>query len=125
MLCREECSIPLMLFAPQDSTLEISSSRYVKDASAPSRLGEGFERSAPRTSTIFDCPQRPGNAPRLLTSVSADERPVAFSIEEITALIEDLMRIADELYGADDEVNAFLVDQVVNRLLDRAFGTGP
>jgi len=57
--------------------------------------------------------------------VSPDERPVAFSIEEITALIEDLMRIADDLYGADDEVNAFLVDQVVNRLLDRAFGTGP
>ena len=57
--------------------------------------------------------------------MSPDERPVAFSIEEITALIEDLMRIADDLYGADDEVNAFLVDQVVNRLLDRAFGTGP
>jgi len=57
--------------------------------------------------------------------VSPDERPVAFSIEEITALIEDLMRIADDLYGADDEVNAFIVDQVVNRLLDRAFGTGP
>ena len=57
--------------------------------------------------------------------MSPDERPVAFSIEEITALIEDLMRIADDLYGADDEVNAFIVDQVVNRLLDRAFGTGP
>lgn len=50
------------------------------------------------------------------------ERPVAFSIEEMAALIEDLMRIADDLLAAGDEVNAFLVDQVVNRLLDRSFG---
>lgn len=32
------------------------------------------------------------------------------------------MRVADEPYGAGDEVNAFLVDQVANRLLERAFG---
>jgi len=32
------------------------------------------------------------------------------------------MRIADDLIAGGDEVNAFLLDQVVNRLLDRAFG---
>jgi len=39
-------------------------------------------------------------------------------------MIEDLMRVADELLGAGDEVNAFLIDQVANKLLDRAFGGG-
>jgi hypothetical protein len=48
--------------------------------------------------------------------------PVSFTLEEIAALIEDLMRIADELLASGDEVNAFLLDQVVNRLLNRAFG---
>jgi hypothetical protein len=47
---------------------------------------------------------------------------VEFSLEEITLIIEDLMRIADDLFGAGDEVNAFLIDQVANTLLDRAFG---
>ncbi len=47
---------------------------------------------------------------------------VKFSLEEITVIIKDLMRVADELLGAGDEVNAFLIDQVANRLLDRAFG---
>lgn len=51
------------------------------------------------------------------------ERQVAFSLEEITVVIEDLMRIADDLTAGGDEVNAFLVDQVVNQLLDRAFGS--
>jgi hypothetical protein len=51
------------------------------------------------------------------------DRQVAFSLEEITVVIEDLMRIADDLTAGGDEVNAFLVDQVVNRLLDRAFGS--
>ena len=50
------------------------------------------------------------------------ERPIGFSLEELAALIEDLMRIADDLLAGHDEVNAFLLDQVVNRLLDRAFG---
>lgn len=50
------------------------------------------------------------------------ERPVAFTVEEMVAVIEDLMQIADDLNGGGDEVNAFLVDQVVNRLLERAFG---
>jgi len=41
---------------------------------------------------------------------------------EITALVEDLMRVADDLKDGGDEVNAFLVDQVINRRIDRAFG---
>jgi hypothetical protein len=32
------------------------------------------------------------------------------------------MRIADDLRLGGDEVNAYLIDLVVNRLLDRAFG---
>ena len=39
--------------------------------------------------------------------------PVSFDLEEIAALIEDLMRIADDLAAGGDEVNAFLVDTVV------------
>ncbi len=47
---------------------------------------------------------------------------VEFSFAEAMAIIEDLMRIADDLVAAGDEGNAFLVDQVANRLLTRAFG---
>jgi hypothetical protein len=47
---------------------------------------------------------------------------VVFTLEEMTLIIEDLLRIADDLIAGGDEVNAFLVDQVANRLLDRAFG---
>jgi hypothetical protein len=54
--------------------------------------------------------------------VADPERPVSFELNEISAIIEDLMRVADDLIAGGDEVNAFLVDQVVNRLLDRAFG---
>lgn len=50
------------------------------------------------------------------------DRVVCFNLEELLAIVEDLMRVADDLRGYGDEVNAFLVDQVVNRLLDRAFG---
>ncbi len=50
------------------------------------------------------------------------ERSVSFSVDEMATVIEDLMRIADDLLAGGDEVNAFLLDQVVNRLLDRAFG---
>ncbi len=49
---------------------------------------------------------------------------VSFTLEEMAAIIEDLMRIADDLLHGGDEVNAFLLDQVVNTLLDRAFGSG-
>jgi hypothetical protein len=54
-----------------------------------------------------------------------DEGPdgsVVFTLEEMSLIIEDLMRIADDLIAGGDEVNAFLIDQVANRLLDRAFG---
>jgi hypothetical protein len=40
----------------------------------------------------------------------------------MAAIIEDLMRIADDLLAGGDEVNAFLLDTVVNQLLGRAFG---
>jgi hypothetical protein len=43
----------------------------------------------------------------------ASSEGVRFSLEEILTLVEDLMRVADEL---------LLVDQVVNQLLTRAFG---
>jgi hypothetical protein len=32
------------------------------------------------------------------------------------------MRIVDDLLAGGDEVNAFLLDMVINQLLDRAFG---
>jgi hypothetical protein len=48
--------------------------------------------------------------------------PVRFSLEEMAAIIEDLMRIADELNRGGDEVNAYLLDLVTNRLLERSFG---
>ncbi|HLN06904.1 MAG TPA: hypothetical protein VK217_11540 [Acidimicrobiales bacterium] len=41
---------------------------------------------------------------------------------EIIALVEDLMRVADDLKDGGDEVNAVLVDQVVNRRIDRVLG---
>jgi len=40
----------------------------------------------------------------------------------MAVIVEDLMRIADDLKSSGDEVNAYLLDLVVNRLLDRAFG---
>ena len=46
---------------------------------------------------------------------------VEFSLPELMAMIEDLMRVANDLVGAGDEVNAFLVDQVANQLLTRSF----
>lgn len=48
--------------------------------------------------------------------------PVTFTLEEMSALIEDLMRIADDLLAGGDELNAFLLDTFVNRLLGRSFG---
>jgi hypothetical protein len=52
--------------------------------------------------------------------VPADDG-VQFPLDEIVMAIEDLMRVADELLRSGDEVNAFLIDQVANRLLIRAF----
>jgi len=54
--------------------------------------------------------------------VSPGEGPVRFTLDEIAVIVEDLMRIADDLKSRGDEVNAYLLDLVVNRLLDRAFG---
>lgn len=54
--------------------------------------------------------------------MAASDGEVAFSLGEMLGIIEDLMRIADALFAGGDEVNAFLVDQVVNQLVDRAFG---
>jgi hypothetical protein len=54
--------------------------------------------------------------------VSPGEGPVRFTLDEMAVIVEDLMRIADDLKFSGDEVNAYLLDLVVNRLLDRAFG---
>lgn len=72
-------------------------------------------RSGPKRSSSFEQARSPG-------AVTDDEGPVRFSLEEMASLVEDLMRIADDLLAGGDEVNAFLLDTVVNRLLDRAFG---
>lgn len=53
----------------------------------------------------------------------ADGR-ISFALQEVLTFVEDLMRVADDLRRYGDEVNAFLIDQVVNRLLDRAFEDG-
>jgi hypothetical protein len=37
-------------------------------------------------------------------------------------MVEDLVRIADGLRRDEHEVDAYLIDLVVNRILDRAFG---
>ncbi|MGO9873130.1 MAG: hypothetical protein ACLPVY_04955 [Acidimicrobiia bacterium] len=42
---------------------------------------------------------------------------VEFTLDELVAIIEGIMRVADELLGVGDEVNAFLLDQVANQLL--------
>ena len=52
------------------------------------------------------------------------EGSATFSLDELAAIIEDLTRVADDLRAGGDEVNAFLIDQVANTLLDRAFGSG-
>lgn len=52
----------------------------------------------------------------------ANDGRVRFSLEEMATIIEDLMRIADDLNRSGDEVNAYLLDLVTNRLLDRSFG---
>ena len=54
--------------------------------------------------------------------MSPSEGPVRFTLDEMAVIVEDLMRIADDLKSSGDEVNAYLLDLVVNRLLDRAFG---
>jgi len=53
--------------------------------------------------------------------MAGNEGPISFTLEEMAGIIEDLMRIVDDLVAGGDEVNAFLLDTVVNRLLDRTF----
>jgi hypothetical protein len=48
--------------------------------------------------------------------------PVRFTLDETIAIVEDLVRIADGLRHDDREVDAYLIDLVVNRILERAFG---
>ncbi|HUY64507.1 MAG TPA: hypothetical protein VMV14_08340 [Acidimicrobiales bacterium] len=54
--------------------------------------------------------------------VPPDGGPVRFTLDEMASIIEDVMRVADELRRSRDEVNAYLLDLAVDRLLDRAFG---
>jgi len=56
--------------------------------------------------------------------VGDPEGSATFSLDELAVIIEDLMRVADDLLAGGDEVNALLVDQVANTLLHRAFGSG-
>jgi hypothetical protein len=44
---------------------------------------------------------------------------VTFTKDEMLAVIEDLARIVDDLQAGGEEVNSFLLDKVVDRLLDR------
>lgn len=44
---------------------------------------------------------------------------VAFSKDEMLAIIEDPARIVDNLQAGGEEVNSFLLDKIVDRLLDR------
>jgi hypothetical protein len=50
------------------------------------------------------------------------EGPVRFTLDETVGIVEDLVRIADGLRHDDREVDAYLIDLVVNRILERAFG---
>jgi hypothetical protein len=45
---------------------------------------------------------------------------VTFTRDEMLAIIEDLARIVDDLQAEGDEVNSWLLDKVVERLLNRA-----
>lgn len=54
--------------------------------------------------------------------MTSPDGPIRFTLDEIADMVEDLMRIADELRRSDQEVNDYLLDLIVNRLLDRAFG---
>jgi hypothetical protein len=57
--------------------------------------------------------------------VSSSEPSVCFTVDEIAALVGDLMRIADDLRTHTvEDVNARLIDLVADRLLGRAFRDG-
>lgn len=44
---------------------------------------------------------------------------VTFRRDEMLEIIEDIARIVDDLQTAGDEVNSWLLDRVVERLLQR------
>lgn len=55
--------------------------------------------------------------------MSPVERRICFSLDEVTAMVGDLMRIAEDLRTHTiEDVNAPLVDMVADQLLVRAFG---
>ena len=55
--------------------------------------------------------------------MSPVERQICFSLDEVTAMVGDLMRIAEDLRTHTiEDVNARLVDMVADQLLVRAFG---
>ena len=50
-------------------------------------------------------------------------RRICFSLDEVTAMVGDLMRIAEDLRTHTvEDVNARLTDMVADQLLVRAFG---
>jgi hypothetical protein len=55
--------------------------------------------------------------------MSQRERRVCFSLDEVTNIVGDLMRIAEDLRSHTvEDINARLVDMVADQLLARAFG---
>jgi len=52
-----------------------------------------------------------------------ERRRICFSLDEVTDMVGDLMRIADDLRTHTiEDVNAHLIDMVGDQLLARAFG---
>ncbi|HUY23988.1 MAG TPA: hypothetical protein VMV09_01630 [Candidatus Saccharimonadales bacterium] len=55
--------------------------------------------------------------------MSQPERMVCFSLDEVTNMVGDLMRIAEDLRTHTvEDINARLVDMVADQLLASAFG---
>ena len=46
---------------------------------------------------------------------------VTFSVEEVLGIVQDLLVVVDDLRRTSDDSNALIVDQVVNRMVDRLF----
>jgi hypothetical protein len=53
----------------------------------------------------------------------SEARRICFSLDEVAAMVGDLMRIAEDLRTHTvEDVNARLIDMVADQLLARAFG---